>query len=484
MLGRIYDLETATDRCEMNGGRLRVTLLAMTDFATYYLTVMAMAWGYLQLGGDYPLDIYWRLWWWGVVLIASNALIRLYQGNFFYPGVSLSVVEEIRRLFFSTSLLFLLIFAYLFTTRQTELYSRVVLFASYAGMFLLLPISRWGIRSIMKHGKIGQIRTLLVGAGHTGAMIAAELKKDRQLGLVAEGFLDDNPRLKKQTVAGLPILGKVADAVRLGKKLGIHYIIICLPPEQMKNAIEGLSRYYRHIVIVPTNDVLPSAGLYPCDINGYLGLEIRNQLLLRGPRMLKWLLEQLMAITAILTLWPLLLALAVAVKLTSKGPVFYRAKRLGCNGKTIYVLKFRTMYVDADKRLEQILAENPEMAREWRSKFKLSNDPRITPIGKFLRRTSLDELPQFINVLTGEMAVIGPRPIVEAEKKYYGDRYEIFSRVKPGITGLWQVSGRSETDYERRIFLDMYYIMNWSPWLDYFIFQKTIKEVILCRGAQ
>jgi len=142
------------------------------------------------------------------------------------------------------------------------------------------------------------------------------------------------------------------------------------------------------------------------------------------------------------------------------------------------------MYKDADERLAKILAENPELKKEWDENFKLKNDPRVTPLGKIMRKTSLDELPQFVNVLRGEMAVIGPRPIVEKEVAYYGPHYEVFSRVKPGITGFWQVSGRSDTTYERRIELDMYYINNWTIWLDYYIFLKTIKEVLICRGAE
>ena len=124
------------------------------------------------------------------------------------------------------------------------------------------------------------------------------------------------------------------------------------------------------------------------------------------------------------------------------------------------------------------------MKKEWEKNFKLDQDPRITPIGKFLRRTSLDELPQFWNVLKGEMALIGPRPIVEAEIQYYGEHYETFASVKPGITGLWQVSGRSDIGYDERVALDIYYINNWSPWMDYYIFFATIREILLQRGAK
>ena len=204
-------------------------------------------------------------------------------------------------------------------------------------------------------------------------------------------------------------------------------------------------------------------------------------------RLFRWsknALEFCIACLVIPLLFPLGALIALLVKISSPGPAIYRAKRIGVNGREIHVLKFRTMYQDADSRLEQMLEENPEMKLEWEKRFKLKKDPRITPLGAILRKTSLDELPQFINVLKGEMAIIGPRPIVEKEKKYYGDNFAIFSLVKPGITGLWQVSGRSDTDYETRVKLDIYYVANWSIWLDYYILLNTIVTVLLRKGAE
>jgi undecaprenyl-phosphate galactose phosphotransferase len=142
------------------------------------------------------------------------------------------------------------------------------------------------------------------------------------------------------------------------------------------------------------------------------------------------------------------------------------------------------MYADADERLQRLIAENPAMADEWANRFKLADDPRVTLLGRFLRRTSLDELPQLLNVLCGEMALIGPRAIVEAEVKYYGSSYDTFASVRPGITGLWQVSGRSDTDYDRRVALDTYYVLNWSPWMDVWILIRTAFAVLLMRGAR
>ena len=142
------------------------------------------------------------------------------------------------------------------------------------------------------------------------------------------------------------------------------------------------------------------------------------------------------------------------------------------------------MYADAPKRLEAILGSDPGAKAEWEQNFKLNNDPRITPVGRFLRMTSLDEIPQLFNVFLGEMAIVGPRPIVSDEVGHYGNRYDLFSRVKPGLTGLWQVSGRSDTSYAHRVSLDCYYVLNWNPWMDLWIVMRTVSSVLLMRGAR
>jgi lipopolysaccharide/colanic/teichoic acid biosynthesis glycosyltransferase len=141
------------------------------------------------------------------------------------------------------------------------------------------------------------------------------------------------------------------------------------------------------------------------------------------------------------------------------------------------------MYADADKRLKSILDADPVKKAEWEASFKLSDDPRITPFGRFLRKTSIDEFPQLFNVFTGDMALVGPRPIVEKEVAYYGESYGTFASVKPGITGLWQASGRSDTDYARRVALDIHYVLNWSPWMDIWILRRTVSAVLFMRGA-
>ncbi len=188
---------------------------------------------------------------------------------------------------------------------------------------------------------------------------------------------------------------------------------------------------------------------------------------------------------AIIISLPLMIPIAVIIKLTDRGPVFFGHERVGFRGKKFKVLKFRSMYPDADKRLKDILENDPTAREEWERTFKLKNDPRITPIGKFLRKTSLDELPQFFNVLKGDMSVVGPRPVVEEElKKYYKDKAKLYMSVKPGITGYWQVEGRSDVEnYKERVKMDEWYIKNQSFWLDIKIILKTIKVMLTGKGA-
>ena len=188
---------------------------------------------------------------------------------------------------------------------------------------------------------------------------------------------------------------------------------------------------------------------------------------------------------AILITLPIMIPIAIIIKLTDRGSIFFGHNRVGYRGRLFKVLKFRSMYPDAEERLKKILEEDPEAREEWNRTFKLKNDPRVTPIGKILRRTSLDELPQFFNVLKGDMSVVGPRPVVEEElKKYYKDKAKYYLSVRPGVTGYWQVEGRSDVDnYEERVDMDVWYVQNQSFLLDLKIILKTIWVMFTGKGA-
>lgn len=200
-------------------------------------------------------------------------------------------------------------------------------------------------------------------------------------------------------------------------------------------------------------------------------------------RRIKRFLDYLICISAMPLVLPLGLALGLLIKLDSKGSPIYRQERIGKDGKPFMIYKFRTMVDNADELLAKYLRENPELAAEWEKNHKLKDDPRLTRIGHFLRKTSLDELPQILNILQGDMTMVGPRPIVESEKAKYGRFLDEYCEVRPGLTGLWQTSGRNDTTYSQRVAYDHYYINHWTIWLDFWILGKTIPVAIIGRGA-
>jgi lipopolysaccharide/colanic/teichoic acid biosynthesis glycosyltransferase len=177
------------------------------------------------------------------------------------------------------------------------------------------------------------------------------------------------------------------------------------------------------------------------------------------------------------------LILALAVKFSSPGAIFFRQQRIGAGGRPFSCLKFRTMVVDSEQQLVTYLANNPVARQEWEDERKLKYDPRVTPFGALLRKTSLDELPQLLNIVRGEMSLVGPRPIVLAEVSKYGEYIQYYNAVSPGLTGLWQVSGRNDIGYRQRVMLDTFYVRNWSLWLDFMILMRTIPAVMKKDGA-
>jgi Undecaprenyl-phosphate galactose phosphotransferase WbaP len=219
------------------------------------------------------------------------------------------------------------------------------------------------------------------------------------------------------------------------------------------------------------------------DFGGILGFSSTHNLTKPISLLWKRCIDLLLLLISSPITIPVTVFIALIVKITSPGPIFYGHKRIGKNGREFKCWKFRSMVIDADKQLEKILAENPEMRAEWEKDRKFTNDPRVTKIGKILRKTSIDEIPQFFNILTGEMSFIGPRPVTEPELAKYGKKSDFILSVQPGLSGMWQISGRSDTGYEERVTLDSYYIQNWSVWLDIWIIIKTVYVVLRGKGA-
>ena len=219
------------------------------------------------------------------------------------------------------------------------------------------------------------------------------------------------------------------------------------------------------------------------DFDGILGLASSQNLKMFWNLGIKRFIDLSIVIVGGMIVLPWLVLFALLIKISSPGPVLYGHTRLGLNGKHFKAYKFRSMVVDAKEQLEIMLESNPKIREEWETNHKLKNDPRVTAIGRFLRRTSFDEFPQLINILKGEMSLVGPRPVVDEEVAKYGEDYNRIFSVKPGLTGLWQVSGRSDTNYAERVAFDTYYLQSWSVWLDLWILYKTVGVVVRGKGA-
>ncbi len=259
------------------------------------------------------------------------------------------------------------------------------------------------------------------------------------------------------------------------------------PSDLNGELMAAINLHFSRILVMPVHKDDPadisSFLTTPYVLDATTGVFLQQCLHDKRRRRIKRLFDLFCCLCGSVVLVPLFALIALAIRLDSRGPVFYAQRRIGMGGKPIFVHKFRTMVVNADEIIGRCLAEHPELREEWESDRKLRNDPRITRVGRLLRTTSLDELPQIWDVLRGTMSLVGPRPIVEEERAKYGSVFNEYIRVLPGITGLWQISGRNDTSYTERVGYDFFYVANWSVWLDIWILFNTVPVVLFRRGA-
>jgi len=491
-------------------GRVRVIALAVADAMCVAVAWAAVVWGYWAIGGflrshgwpscpwgGYELSEYVRFFPVVLVFICVNAALDLYHGNWMYPSSPQSPVEEFRRLCISSLLTHAGAIAYMAFTYQSmegRISRAVCIYACVLTSVGAQSFRNW-MRFALKRLNIGQIPVVLAGGGEAAHLFVTTLDGDPYSGIRIVGYFAGEERIgrkRRRRVWNerdfqdrkIAYLGTFRDIVPQSKKRDIKMLVACQDDRLFRAQMDEFASWFTYVIYLPAARAFPIFGARAVSFDGIGGLEMVNQGRMKVKRFQKRVVDCVLALVAFLVFLPAFIVIPVLIKLTSRGPVFYRHKRLGRNGREFRIWKFRSMYVDADQRLKSILADNPEAAKEWELSFKLSHDPRVTPLGRFLRKTSLDELPQLFNVFSGEMALIGPRPIINEEVGYYGGSYRVFSSVRPGITGLWQVSGRSDTGYERRVALDTYYVLNWSPWLDVWILLRTAFAVLFMRGAR
>lgn len=329
--------------------------------------------------------------------------------------------------------------------------------------------------------------TVLIGSPEKCARMGKTLLSHPKLGLQPVGIITDQPEHGGWPGTSLPILCGIADAHRLTGLAEVAIVAASdLAESDMTEALRLSRLPFAHVVVAESSGGIPNLGLRTRNLGAAAGLELRFDLFRPGNLALKRLIDLSIALPIAIAAAPLIAMLALAIKLADPGPAFYRQRRVGRDGSVLEVLKLRTMYRDAEARLREHLQKDPEAAAEWARFFKLSADPRILPgIGHFLRRSSLDELPQLWNILRGDMSVVGPRPFPDYHMNGFDPDFQALRvSVPPGLTGLWQVSSRSGGDLEVQKEQDLFYIRNWSIWLDLYILIETFPAVLSARGAK
>jgi exopolysaccharide biosynthesis polyprenyl glycosylphosphotransferase len=364
---------------------------------------------------------------------------------------------------------------------QIKIFSREVFVIQAVSLFIALigwrVLKRFLVRRRVSRGFNNQ-HVLIIGAGKVGRRLAEEIARNRYLGLEVVGFLDDN---MTGEVGGYPVLGGVENFEEVVRKKFIDDVLVSIPSERrlVARLIMESRKLGKSIRVVPDLLSLGMEGVR----SGYLGmiplLEYYNRGLHGADLILKRAFDIAASALALVVLSPVMLGIGLAIRLDSPGPVIYASKRNGKKGILFNFYKFRTMHEDADKMLEELR----HMDETDGPIFKIKNDPRVSRVGRFLRRYSLDELPQLWNVLKGDMSLVGPRPPTPNEVVEYEDWQLKRLEIRPGLTCLWQVSGRSNLTFREWMKLDLFYIENWSFWLDIKIILRTIVVVFKGEGA-
>ena len=365
--------------------------------------------------------------------------------------------------------------------------SRLFVILSYGFILFYIILFRYILARTLIKLNVLAIPVLLVGAGKTAELVDIHFSNMPLAMYKIVGFVDDNP--KSSVLANkYECLGKFSDAEAVIKKYNIPNVLVCAPgleSRKLVTLINKLQILVEKVTFVPELFGIPAANIQARGLMNEqtLILEVKNNLAQRRNRLFKRIFDITATVIGGILILPVALIVAILIYLDSPGPIVFGHKRVGQGGKEFPCYKFRSMVPNAQEALEIYLKENPEAREEWERDFKLKDDPRVTKIGKFLRKTSLDELPQLWNVLIGDMSLVGPRPIVRAEVEKYGEYINDFYLVPPGITGVWQVSGRSDTTYEERVLMDSWYVHNWSVWIDIVYLVKTVFAVIKSKGA-
>jgi Undecaprenyl-phosphate galactose phosphotransferase WbaP len=413
--------------------------------------------------------------------------VLIFQVTGLYAN-GMSPVQELQRLTIATSVVFLALAALSFFLRDADNYSRLSYGIGWILSIVFVPLGREFTRVMfVRSGLFGE-PVVVIGYGPNGYEIAEYLVDNPKSGLYPVVVVDRRTQ-DRGTPPRVPVI-RSSDILEHPEMIeifkGIDTAILVtneINDEFVDMIVEERVLQFRHLIVITNSRYISSLWIRPYEIGEMLGLEIGQNLLSVWQRAVKRLIDLSLVTISLPFIIPFFALVSLLIVIDSRGNVFYHQMRLGQKNRYFKMWKFRTMHADADAKLKSYLEANPDLKAEWEANHKLKKDPRITRVGHFLRKFSLDEFPQLINVLKGDMSLVGPRPIVHDEVQFYGKLYPIYCEVLPGMTGLWQISGRSDTSYVSRVHLDEYYVRNWSIWLDYFIMTRTGLVVVLGKGS-
>jgi exopolysaccharide biosynthesis polyprenyl glycosylphosphotransferase len=414
-----------------------------------------------------------------VALVGFLALVAAFRG---YDGGTLgdgsTEVQALLRAGFigATALM-----ALSYTTKAEV--SRLVVFAGIPLLVILALVGRYAQRQFLHRHRargVAMMRTLVVGDNPSAARLVGDLVRDPAHGFQVAGICLPNAD-EESPVAGVPVVGGIADVPQVVVDRAIETVVIAgshLGGEALRRLSWALSRARVQLIVAPDLVEVTGPRLNLRPTAGLVLLEVQTGAP-RSRMVAKATLDRVLGSALLAAAAPIIGTAALAVRLTSPGPAFYRQTRVGVDGRTFTLWKLRSMFVDADARREAYLAQTDRDG----PMFKMHQDPRITPVGRVLRRYSIDELPQLLNVVVGDMSLVGPRPPLESEVATYADHVQRRLHVRPGLTGLWQVSGRADLSWEESVRLDLRYVDNWSLAMDLLILWKTFRAVVGGSGA-
>jgi exopolysaccharide biosynthesis polyprenyl glycosylphosphotransferase len=393
-------------------------------------------------------------------------------------------VDEVYALINGTTTATLLIMAVTFFIRPL-VYSRAV----YVYAALLIVVLLAAVRAVerlfrprLRKKGIGVNRLLIVGAGEVGRALLRTIVAQPDLAYEVVGFVDDHYERGHTDIGRFKALGSTENLPQLLTDLAVDEVIVTLPWRARPKIIaimELCRRMGLEAKVVPDLFQLSLSRVAIDAIGGVPLIRVRETTIGTWNSVLKRLMDLVGSLLLLIPAGPIMLVLAVLIRLDSEGPIIFAQKRIGRGGRPFVTFKFRSMHVGAEEKQSELNGLNEATGPI----FKIRKDPRHTRVGRWMRRMSLDELPQLFNVLRGEMSLVGPRPPMLCEVEHYQEWHKQRMEVSPGVTGLWQVSGRSDLTFDEMCMLDIYYIENWSPWLDLWILLKTVPTVLLARGA-